>query len=67
MKQATRKVSHLLSGAGHAKECPNTVAFGSAFPSRSGDIHSANEHIYLDDFIQMAIYARAIHYLGKKV
>lgn len=57
-----------IGGGTYAKECPNTVAFGSAFPSRSGDIHSANEHIYLDDFYtQMAIYARAIHYLGKKV
>ena len=47
---------------------PHIISFGSAFPSRSGDIHSANEHIYLDDFYtQMAIYARAIHYLGKKV
>ena len=57
-----------IGGGTYAKECPNTVAFGSAFKGRSGDIHSPNEHIYIDDFYaQMAIYARAIYYLGTKL
>lgn len=57
-----------IGGGTYAKECPNTVAFGSAFNGRSGNIHSPNEHIYLADFYaQMAIYARAIHYLGRKL
>lgn len=63
----TQSKPKAIGGGTYAKECPNTVAFGSAFAGRSGDIHSPNEHIYLDDFyMQMAIYARAIHYLGKK-
>lgn len=57
-----------IGGGTYAKECPNTVAFGSAFKGRPGDIHSPNEHIYIDDFYaQMAIYARAIYYLGTKL
>lgn len=56
-----------IGGGTYAKECPNTVAFGSAFIGREGDIHSPNEYIVIDDYYtQMAIYARAIHYLGLK-
>ena len=57
-----------IGGGTYAKECPNTVAFGSAFAGRSGDIHSPDEHILIEDFnAQMAIYARAIHYLGTRL
>lgn len=57
-----------IGGGTYAKECPNTVAFGSSFPERQGDIHSPNEYILLDDlYAQIAIYARAIYYLGTKL
>ncbi len=54
-----------IGGGTYAKECPNTVAFGSAFKGRDGSIHQANEHVLLDDiYAQMHIYAHAIHALG---
>lgn len=57
-----------IGGGTYAKECPNTVAFGSAFAGRPGDIHSPNEHVLIADFnAQMAIYARAVHYLGTRL
>lgn len=57
-----------IGGGTYAKECPNTVAFGSAFTGRPGDIHSPNEYVHLTDlYAQMAIYARAIYYLGTKL
>lgn len=57
-----------IGGGTYAKACPSTVAFGSAFKGRPGDIHSPNEHIYIADFYaQMAIYARAIYYLGTRL
>lgn len=57
-----------IGGGTYAKECPNTVAFGSAFADRPGDIHSPNEHVLITDLhAQMAIYARAIYYLGTRL
>lgn len=54
-----------IGGGTYAKECPNTVAFGSAFKGRDGDIHQANEYVLLDDiYAQMHIYAHAIYALG---
>ena len=57
-----------IGGGTYAKECPNTVAFGSAFTGRPGDIHSPNEQVLISDlYAQSAIYARAIYYLGTKL
>lgn len=57
-----------IGGGTYAKECPNTVAFGSAFGERHGDIHSPNEHVLITDlYDQMAIYARALYYLGTRL
>lgn len=54
-----------IGGGTYAKECPNTVAFGSAFKGRDGSIHQANEHVLLSDiYAQMSIYAHAIYALG---
>lgn len=54
-----------IGGGTYAKECPNTVAFGSAFKGRDGSIHQANEYVLLSDlFAQMHIYAHAIYALG---
>ncbi len=54
-----------IGGGTYAKECPNTVAFGSAFKGRDGSIHQANEHVLITDiYDQMRIYAHAIHALG---
>lgn len=54
-----------IGGGTYAKECPNTVAFGSAFTGRDGSIHQANEHVLLTDiYAQMHIYAHAIYALG---
>lgn len=55
-----------IGGGTYAKEAPNCVAYGSAFRNHPGDIHSPNEYIYIDDFLdQIAIYADAIYSLGK--
>ncbi len=57
-----------IGGGTYAKECPNTVAFGGSFSGRDGNIHAPNEYLLLSDFTEaMAIYARAIHYLGTKL
>lgn len=57
-----------IGGGTYAKECPNTVAFGSAFSGRPGDIHSPNEQVLISDlYAQSAIYARAVYYLGTKL
>ncbi|HKM02642.1 MAG TPA: Sapep family Mn(2+)-dependent dipeptidase [Bacilli bacterium] len=54
-----------IGGGTYAKECPNTVAFGSAFKGRDGSIHQANEYVLLTDiYAQMHIYAHAIYALG---
>ena len=55
-----------IGGGTYAKEAPNCVAYGSAFPGHPGNIHSPDEYIYLDDFFaQIAIYADAIYSLGQ--
>lgn len=55
-----------IGGGTYAKECKNTIAFGSAFPNRNDLIHNANEHIHLSDFeTSISIYATAIMYLAK--
>jgi succinyl-diaminopimelate desuccinylase len=55
-----------IGGGTYAKESKNTIAFGSAFPSRNDKIHSPNEEIHLVDFLSsQSIYARAINELGK--
>ncbi len=53
-----------IGGGTYAKECKNTIAFGSAFPGRDDKIHDANESIHLRDFEKsISIYATAIMYL----
>lgn len=55
-----------IGGGTYAKECKNTIAFGSAFPGRNDKIHEPDEEIHLDDFLKsQSIYARAIYELGK--
>lgn len=57
-----------IGGGTYAKECPNTIAFGSAFPGSNDQIHSPDEHINLSDLIaSMAIYAHAIVTLGTEL
>jgi len=54
-----------MGGGTYAKEAPNTVAFGAAFPDDNPHMHEADEHIIFNNFyLAMAIYARAIHALG---
>ena len=54
-----------MGGGTYAKEAPNTVAFGAAFPDDNPHMHEADEYINLNNFyLAMAIYARAIHVLG---
>ena len=54
-----------IGGGTYAKECKNTIAFGSAFPGRNDKIHSPDEEIHLRDFLlSQSIYARAINELG---
>lgn len=56
-----------IGGGTYAKECRNTVAFGSAFPGSHDNIHDADEHITLNDFYtSMPIYAKAILALGEE-
>lgn len=55
-----------IGGGTYAKECKNTIAFGSAFPGRHDNIHDANESIHLCDFEKsISIYATAIMYLSR--
>jgi succinyl-diaminopimelate desuccinylase len=55
-----------IGGGTYAKECENTIAFGSHFPGRADNIHSPNENIHLEDYLSSQyIYARAIYDLGK--
>lgn len=54
-----------IGGGTYAKEAPNTVAFGAEWQKRPGGMHSPDEHMNVNDFIQdIAIYARAIYMLG---
>lgn len=55
-----------IGGGTYAKECENTIAFGSHFPGREDNIHSPDEKIHLEDYLNSQyIYARAIYDLGK--
>lgn len=50
-----------IGGGTYAKECKNTLAFGSAFPGRTDHIHDVDESIHLDDFLlSISIYAEAL-------
>lgn len=54
-----------IGGGTYAKECKNTIAFGSHFPGKEDNIHSPNEKIDMEDFFNsMPLYARAIYELG---
>ena len=56
-----------IGGGTYAKECKNTLAFGSHFPGREDHIHEPNEKIHIVDFLSsQPIYARAIYELGKE-
>lgn len=55
-----------IGGGTYAKEAKNTVAFGSHFPGKEDLIHSADEHIDMEDFLgSIPLYADAIDTLGK--
>ncbi len=55
-------------GGTYAKEAENTVAFGAEFPGWDSKMHGVNERIKKEDLYKsMAIYARAIVELGKKL
>lgn len=55
-----------IGGGTYAKECKNTLAFGSHFVGREDHIHDCNEKIHLSDLISsIAIYAKAIKALGE--
>lgn len=55
-----------IGGGTYAKECKNTLAFGSHFPGREDRIHNNNETITLDDLLSsISIYAHAINELGR--
>ena len=55
-----------IGGGTYARESKNTIAFGSHFPGREDNIHSPNEKIHLEDYLNsQSIYARAIYELGK--
>jgi len=57
-----------IGGGTYAKECENTVAFGMQFPGWESNMHSPGEAVKKDDlFKAMAIYARAIIYLGNEL
>lgn len=57
-----------IGGGTYAKETSNVVAFGLEYPGWDSKMHSVGEQIKVDALTQgMAIYARAIHYLGKLI
>ena len=57
-----------IGGGTYAKETSNTVAFGLEYPGWDSKMHSVGEQIKVDALNQgMAIYARAIHSLGKLI
>ncbi|MFA7032071.1 MAG: Sapep family Mn(2+)-dependent dipeptidase [Bacilli bacterium] len=59
----------LTTGGGtYAKEADNVVAFGMQFPGWDSRMHSPSESVKKSDlFLSIAIYARAIMELGKKI
>lgn len=57
-----------IGGGTYAKEANNVVAFGLQFPGKDAKMHSPGENVSIDDLNKaMAIYARAIVELGKKI
>lgn len=57
-----------IGGGTYAKEADNVVAFGLQFPGRDAKMHSPGENVSIEDLNKaMAIYARAIVELGKKI
>lgn len=55
-----------IGGGTYAKEMPNIVAFGPAFPGKPDLCHQANEYIEIEDLIiNTKIYAQAIYELAK--
>lgn len=62
-------VGPLSTGGGtYAKEADNTIAFGMEFPGWESNMHSPGEQVKVEHLEKsMAIYARAIIELGKKL
>ena len=57
-----------IGGGTYAKEADNVVAFGMEFPGWNSMMHSPGESCKKEDlFKSIAIYARAIYELGKKL
>ena len=57
-----------IGGGTYAKELENVVAFGMEFPGWNSQMHSPGECTKKEDlFKSIAIYARAIADLGKKI
>ena len=55
-----------IGGGTYAKEMPNIVAFGPAFPGKPDLCHQANEYIEIEDLIMNTkIYAQAMYELAK--
>jgi len=55
-----------IGGGTYAKEMPNIVAFGPAFPGKPDVVHQANEYIELEELVLNAkIYGHAICELAK--
>ena len=63
------KTQPMTSGGGtYAKEADNVIAFGTEYPGWDARMHAINECIKVDHLVEsMAIYARAIVELGKKM
>ena len=54
-----------IGGGTYAKEADNVVAFGMQFPGWESNMHSPGEAVKKEDLFKgMAVYARAIMYLG---
>lgn len=57
-----------IGGGTYAKEADNVVAFGMQFPGWESNMHSPGESVKKEDLFKgMAVYARAIVELGKKI
>lgn len=57
-----------IGGGTYAKETKNVVAFGMQFPGWESNMHSPGESVKKKDLFKgMAIFARAIVYLGQKL
>jgi succinyl-diaminopimelate desuccinylase len=62
----TKTAMMTIGGGTYAKEAENIIAFGPGFPGQDDHIHDLDEKIDLADFHRsIAIYARAIHDLGR--